>query len=118
MGGRPKKLEVPAATVTLIETGKGCDKLPLDPWTVTVYVPAATLLSTVTVSVEVPEPPLTDVVPRDAFTPELELDHVSVTVPMNPFAGLTVMVVVPELPAWIVSDDGFEDREKSGAATA
>ena len=80
-------------------------------------MPAATLLSTLTVSVEVPEPPLTDVVPRVAFTPEVELDSVSVTVPVNPFAGLTVMDVVPELPAWIVSEVGFEEREKSGADT-
>jgi hypothetical protein len=78
-------------------------------------VPAVTLLSTLTESVEVPEPPLIDAVPSVEVRPEVELDEVNVTVPVNPFVGLTVMVVVPELPAWIVSEVGFEEREKSGS---
>ena len=45
-----------------------------------------------------PDPPLTELVPRDAVTLELEL-VVSMTVPVNPLAGLTVMVVKPEAPA-------------------
>jgi hypothetical protein len=49
--------------------------------------------------------------------PERE-DGESVTVPVNPFAGVTVMVEDPELPAAKVTDAGLAPSPKSGVPAA
>jgi len=57
----------------------------------------------VTVSVEVPEPPVILVGLTVAVRPALGL-VVRVTVPVNPLTGDTVIVAVPDAPALIVMD--------------
>lgn len=46
-----------------------------------------------------------------------EMDDVSVTVPVNPLIGATVMVEVPLAPAMIVTAVGLAVTEKSATAT-
>jgi len=46
-----------------------------------------------------------------------ETDDVSVTVPVNPLTGATVMVEVPAAPAVTVTDVGLAVTEKLGTAT-
>jgi hypothetical protein len=45
------------------------------------------------------------------------MDDVSVTVPVNPLIGATVMVEVPAAPAMIVTAVGLAVTEKSATAT-
>ncbi len=85
--------------VTVTGTCPERDRPPLPPWIVTVYMAAATLLSTLTVKVEEPEPPVIMAVPRTAEGPEGETAAVRLTLPVKPFAGVTVMVVEPEPPS-------------------
>ena len=56
-----------------------------------------------TVSVDVPEPPVILVGLTAAVRPALGL-VVRVTVPVNPLTGDTVIVAVPDAPALIVMD--------------
>lgn len=51
------------------------------------------------VRVDVPEPPETLELLIVALGPDGETDVLSVTVPVNPLLGLTVILAVPELPA-------------------
>ncbi len=72
------------------------------------------LLSTVIVSVDDPEPPATLLALRTGLRPALGTVGVKVTVLVNPLTGATVMVDVPELPAWIVSVMGLAVIVKLG----
>ena len=65
------------------------------------------LLSTVIVSVDDPEPPATLLALSTGLRPAIGTVGVRVTLPVNPLTGATVMVDVPELPAWIVSLTGL-----------
>src|ERR1043166_6808939 len=88
-----------------------CVKLPLVPVTVTVAVPVVAVLPAVNVSV------LLLVVLEglnEAVTPEGRPDADRFTLPLNPFIGLTVMVLAPLLPCTMVKLPGEADSEKSG----
>ena len=76
---------------------------PPSPFTVIVYDPAFTLLATLIVRVDVPEPLIIDAVLKDVVGPVGVTEAVSVTVLEKPPDGETVMVAVPELPCWIES---------------
>jgi len=89
--------------------------LPLVPVIVIVRVPVAARRFTVTVIVDDPLPPDTELGLNDSVTrlpwPEPDND----TVPVNPFEGVTVMVEVFALPRVIVSDVGvFENATMLG----
>jgi hypothetical protein len=71
------------------------DKLPEVPVMVTVAVPVAAELLAVSVSTLVP---VAGLVPNCAVTPLGRPEAASVTLPVNPFKGATVMVVVPLFP--------------------
>jgi hypothetical protein len=68
----------------------------------------------VTVNVEVPEPPVTEVGLRLALPPVGAPDALRLTVPLNPFCGLTVIVLVPLFPCVTVALVGDADRVKFG----
>lgn len=55
-------------------------------------------------------------VPKVAVTPAGRPDAESDTEPVNPFSGLTVMVLLPLLPCVTLSEVGDADSEKSGVA--
>jgi len=65
-----------------------------------------------TVSIEVPEPPLMLVELSDAVSPA-DGFAVRVTVPLNPLTGATVMVTVVEAPALIMTLVGLAVIVKS-----
>lgn len=71
------------------------ERLPLVPVMVTVDEPAVAELLAVSVNTLVP---FVGLVPNDAVTPLGRPLAASVTLPLNPFAGLTVIVFVPEVP--------------------
>jgi hypothetical protein len=83
------------------------------PVTVTVYVPALPLQD----SVEVPEVPRVTLVGLSVqVNPvEGETDDVRVTVPVNPWIEVTVIVEVPVAPALTVTLVGLALIVKSGA---
>ncbi len=64
---------------------------PLVPVMLRLYVPAVDAL---TISVDVPDPPMIEVELSIAVRP-MEEEGESVTVPANPFMGLMVIVDVP-----------------------
>ena len=103
--------------MTVIDTCAWCDRLPLVPWTVTVYVPTASVLSALMVRVVVPEPPLIEEVPSDAVRPETELVVVSVIVPVNPLNGATVIVDVAAVPTLTLTLVGLAVTVKSMTVT-
>ncbi len=76
--------EVSGADLTIIDTRTEWDRPPLVPWTVTVYVPSGTLESTLIVRAEVPDPPVTAAVPREAVSPDWGATTVRSTVAENP----------------------------------
>jgi hypothetical protein len=51
---------------------------------------------------------------NDAVTPVGRPEAVSATVPVNPFSGLTVMVLVPLVPSLMATILGEAERLKSG----
>lgn len=61
-----------------------------------------------------PLPPLTGLVPKDTLTPVGRLEAERVTLELNPFAGVSVMLDVPWLPAATVSEVGLADMLKDG----
>ena len=66
------------------------------------------------VSVELPEPPVTEVGLRLAVAPDGAPDGgLKLTVPVNPFCGVTVMPLVPLFPWVTVTLVGDADRLKS-----
>ena len=73
----------------------------------------------VIVSVELPEPPATEVGLRLAVAPDGAPDGgLKVTVAVKPFCGVTVMVLVPLFPCVTVTLVDDADRLKFGVAAA
>lgn len=88
-----------------------CVRLPDTPVMVTVDVPVAAVALAVSVNV------LVEVVGfglNPAVTPLGRPEADKVTLPLNPFNGVTVMVLVPVLPCATVTLVGFALRLKSG----
>ena len=86
---------------------------PLVPVTVTGYFPAAVLDGTVIVNVDELDPP-DETVSEGWLGDALQLFGaavVSVTVPLNPLSDVTVIVELPEAPAWTVKADGEAEIE-------
>ena len=88
-------------------------KLPEVPVMVTVADPVVAVLLAVSVSTLVP---VVGFVPNVAVTPLGRPDAANVTLPLNPFTSLTVMVLVPLPPCVIVRLLGESDRVKLGVA--
>src|SRR5215467_15814860 len=78
---------------------------------VTVAVPVVAVLLAVRVSVLVL---VVGLVPKLAVTPEGNPDADNVTLPVNPFTGFTVIVLLPLLPWVMVRLLGDAESEKSG----
>jgi len=55
---------------------------------------------------------------KEAVTPVGRPDAESATVPVNPFVGVTLMVLVPLAPCATVTEEGEAERLKSAAAGA
>ncbi len=67
--------------------------------------------------IDVADPPALSVIvllPRDILGPEGEIDVERLTVPLNPFRLVRVIVDVAEEDCDIVRDDGLAEMEKSG----
>jgi hypothetical protein len=95
---------------------------PLVPVTVTVYALSDVVAVVVTVSVEVCEAPkLTEVGLNEHVGVDVKFVgatlHVSATVPVNPFAGATVITDVPGLPATTVGLLADATVKLAGAVT-
>ena len=103
----------PPVTVRL--TVVVCFKLPDVPVMVTVEVPTAAVALAVRVSwlVEV-----VGFVPNAAVTPLGNPEALRVTLPVKPFSGETVMVLVPLLPCATVTEVGFALKLKSAVPPA
>lgn len=78
--------------VTTKSRGVKLTRLPSPPWTVKLYVPAATELSVLRVSVEVPPVPGMELLVKLAVAPAGKPSVLRPTVPEYPFAGLNVRV--------------------------
>ena len=89
--------------------------MPLVPATVTVTVPVAAVLLAVSVNVLV-----LVVLPglNDAVTPLGRPDADKLTLPLKPFCGVTMMMLVPLAPCTTVTLLGEAEREKFGAGGA
>ena len=83
------------------------DKLPEVPVMVTVTVPAVAVLLAVSVNVLVI---VAGFVLNDAVTPLGRPEADKVTLPLKPFCGVTVIVLVPAVPCVIVKLLGDADR--------
>jgi hypothetical protein len=94
------------AAVTVNAIVVVADKLPLVPVIVTVAAPVTAALLAASVNTL---DPVAGLVPNDAVTPLGRPLAESVTLPLNPFAGLTVMVLVPEAPGAIDRLPGESD---------
>jgi len=55
---------------------------------------------------------------KEAVTPVGRPEAASATVPVNPFVGVTVIVLVPLAPCATVKEEGEAERLKSGVAGA
>ena len=85
------------------------DRLPDEPVTVTVAVPVVAVLLAVNVSLLV----LAVLVGlNDAVTPLGRPDAKKLTALLKPFCGVTVIVLVPLAPRWIVRLVGDADKVK------
>lgn len=82
-------------------------RLPLVPVIVTVAEPAVAELLAVRVKTLAP---VVGLVPNAALTPLGRPLAASVTLPLNPFAGFTVIVLVPEAPCAIERLPGESDK--------
>jgi hypothetical protein len=87
------------AGFTVRETVVAFDKLPAVPVMVTVTVPVVAVLLAVSVNVLVPVVPLGL---NDAVTPLGKPEADKLTLPLKPFCGVTVMLLVPLAPCIIV----------------
>ena len=85
-----------------------CVKLPEVPVMVTVEVPVVAVLLAVRV--------MTPEELKDAVTPEGKPEAENATVPLKPFTGVTLIVLVPLAPCASVRLLGLAEREKSAAA--
>jgi hypothetical protein len=88
-------------------------RLPEVPVMVTVADPVVAVLLAVSVSTLVP---VVGFVPNVAVTPLGRPDAANVTLPLNPFTSLTVMVLVPLPPCVMVRLLGESDKVKLGVA--
>ena len=88
-------------------------RLPEVPVIVTVEVPVVAVALAVRVSTLVP---VVGFVPNAAVTPLGRPDAASVTLPLNPFTSVTVMVLLPLLPCVIVRLLGESESVKLGVA--
>ena len=90
-------------------------KMPEVPVMVTVTVPVAAVLLAVSVNVLV-----LVVLPglNDAVTPLGRPDADKLTLPLKPFCGVTMMMLVPLAPCTTVTLLGEAEREKFGAGGA
>ena len=89
-----------ATAFTISETVEVWVKLPDVPVMVTVEVPVAAVA--LAVNVRTLEP-VVGFAPKVAVTPEGRADVDSVTLPLKPLVGLTVIVLVPLLPCAMVT---------------
>ncbi|MGZ4872279.1 MAG: hypothetical protein ACXVK3_10345, partial [Candidatus Angelobacter sp.] len=92
-----------------------CVSVPEVPVIVMVLVPVVAVLLAVNVRT------LEDVVgfvPNEAVTPLGRAELLSVTDPVNPPEGVTVIVLLPAVPCFTVKLLGEADSEKLGVATA
>jgi hypothetical protein len=108
--GASVKLGAEVTTNAMVVVSASVPEVPV---MVTVAVPAAAVLLLVSVST------LVDVVglgAKEAVTPVGNPDTASVTLPVNPFTSVTVMVSVSLLPAAIESDAAEGVSVKLGAA--
>lgn len=87
-------------------------KEPDVPVTVNVAAPPVAVLLAVSVRTLVPE---VGFVPQDAVTPLGSPDTARVTLPVNPYSGVTVTVEVPELPWFRLRLFGAADSTNVGA---
>jgi hypothetical protein len=88
------------------------DKLPEVPVMVTVTVPVVAVPLAVSVSVLVV---VAGFVLNDAVTPLGKPEADRLTLPLNPFCGVTVIVLVPLVPSVIVKLLGDPERAKFSA---
>jgi hypothetical protein len=84
------------------------DKLPEVPVMVTVTVPVGAVPLAVSVNVLVV---VAGFVLNDAVTPLGSPDADKLTLPLKPFCGVTVIVLVPAVPCVIVKLLGDDERE-------
>jgi len=99
---------------TVRETVVAFDKLPDTPVMVTVTVPVAAVLLAVNVNVLVAVVPLGL---KDAVTPLGRPVADKLTLPLNPFCGVTVIVLAPLVPCAIVTLFGDAESEKFATGT-
>ena len=97
--------------VTVREIVVVCVKDPLVPVTVTLAVPVAAVLEAAKVTVLVP---VVDAGLKLAVTPVGKPLATRATVPVKPFSGLTVMVLLADAPWATERLAGLADREKFG----
>jgi hypothetical protein len=104
-------------TVNVIVTE--CVNVPLVPVTVITNVPVVAVAEALNVIVDVPVPPETRFTLTGlnaAVVPLGGVDADNVTVPVNPFNEVRVIVEVPLVPRIIVTDVGDALMLKSGGA--
>jgi hypothetical protein len=94
-------------------TAAECEREPLEPVTVARKLPTADPLQE---RVDVPDPPAIDVAERLQDKLVEFVVTPSVTVPVNPLSGVTVIPDVPAMPVLTETPVGFEETLKSGAA--
>jgi hypothetical protein len=87
------------AALTLRASVVVATRLPEVPVMVTVAVPVVAVALAVRVSTLVP---VVGFVPNTAVTPLGKPDAARVTLPLNPFTSVTVMVLVPPAPPWVI----------------
>ena len=102
-----------AVAVTVSASVVVAVRLPEVPVMVTVDVPVVAVALAVSVSTLVP---VVGLMPNAAVTPLGRPDAASVTLPVNPFTSVTVMVLVPLLP-W-VTDRPLGESESVKLAVA
>ena len=102
---------LPVPEVTVREIVVVCVKDPLVPVTVTLAVPVAAVLEAAKVTVLVP---VVDAGLKLAVTPVGKPLATRATVPVKPFSGLTVMVLLLDAPWATERLVGLADSEKSG----
>jgi hypothetical protein len=89
--------------------------VPDVPVTVMLLVPVAAVLLAVKVRTLVE---VVGLVPKLAVTPLGSVEFESVTLPVKPPEGVTVIVLLPLVPCFTVRLAGEAESEKSGVATA
>ena len=99
------------AAVTVSAMFVLADSVPVKPFTVSEYVPGATLAATLMLTLE---EALAGFVPNVPLMPVGHPDAASVTPELKPFAGITVTVDVPVDPAFAVTAVEFSVKFDAG----